>query len=83
MPEEQRAGMRQLRRLYLGRLGDVLRQRQAIAGAMQPAGSAFDGGRESIKEYLKVRYLQHQSVVHSSSVVTFCGAARCSPLLRL
>ncbi len=55
MPEQQRAGMRQLRRLYLGRLGDVLRKRQAIAGAMQPAGSAFDGGRESIKEYLKVR----------------------------
>lgn len=54
MPEEQRNGMRQLRRLYLGRLGDVLRKRQRIAGQLQPSASAFDGGRGSVVEYCKV-----------------------------
>mmetsp|Transcript_15374 Transcript_15374/g.46404 ORF Transcript_15374/g.46404 Transcript_15374/m.46404 type:complete len:728 (-) Transcript_15374:3796-5979(-) len=54
MPEEQRVGMRQLRRLYLGRLGDVLRKRQAIAAQMRPSTATFDGGRASIQEYLKV-----------------------------
>jgi hypothetical protein len=44
-----------LQRLYLGRLGDVLRKRQAIASRLRPSLATFDGGRNSVVEYCKVR----------------------------
>ena len=43
-----------LQRLYLGRLGDVLRKRQDIASQLQPSLATFDGGRKSVVEYCKV-----------------------------
>jgi hypothetical protein len=56
MPEEQKRGIRQLRRLYLGRLGDVLRQRQAINAQLRSAmPSAAEGGRQMAAGYLTVR----------------------------
>lgn len=56
MPEEQKRGIRQLRRLYLGRLGDVLRQRQAINAQLRSAmPTAMEGGRQMAAGYLKVR----------------------------
>ncbi len=79
MPQEQRDGMRQLRRLYLGRLGDVLRRRQAIAAQMHTSPAAFDGGRASIREYLKAHTLRppnHRPPAHSFSVPTRPQSAR-------
>lgn len=83
MPQEQRDGMRQLRRLYLGRLGDVLRRRQAIAAQMHTSPAAFDGGRASIREYLKAHTLRppnHRPPAHSFSVHTRPQSARANPL---
>ena len=55
MPEEQTNGIRQLRRLYLGRLGDVLRQRQAINAQLRSVMPATAvGGRQLASEYLTV-----------------------------
>ena len=55
MPDEQTNGIRQLRRLYLGRLGDVLRQRQAINAQLRSVMPAtVEGGRQLASEYLKV-----------------------------
>ena len=54
MPPEQRKGIRALRRLYLGRLGDVLRQRQAINAQLRSAVPSVEGGRQLAHEYLTV-----------------------------
>ena len=55
MPDEQTNGIRQLRRLYLGRLGDVLRQRQAINAQLRSVMPATaEGGRQLASEYLTV-----------------------------
>ena len=59
MPLEQRKGIRALRRLYLGRLGDVLRQRQAINAQLRSAVPSVEGGRQLAHEYLTVRCLRH------------------------
>ncbi len=60
MPLEQRKGIRALRRLYLGRLGDVLRQRQAINAQLRSAVPSVEGGRQLAHEYLTVRRLRCQ-----------------------
>ena len=56
MPVEQRKGIRALRRLYLGRLGDVLRQRQAINAQLRSAVPSVEGGRQLAHEYLTARH---------------------------
>ena len=56
MSEQQLRDIRQLRRLYLGRLGDVLRQRQAINAQLRSAvPSKNEGEGQAGPEYLKVR----------------------------
>ena len=48
--------MRLLRRLYIGCLGDVLRERQAINAQLRSAmQSSVEGRRQTEAEYLKVR----------------------------
>ena len=64
MSAEQKHGIRKMRRMYLGRLGDVLRQRQAINAELHAAvPSPDDSGRQMEAKYLKVR--------------TFCTPAAC------
>ena len=56
MDEEESRGIRQLRRMYLGRLGDVLRQRQAINAQLRSVvPSTMAGLRQMAAEYLTVR----------------------------
>ena len=56
MTEKQGSDIRQLRRLYLGRLGNVLRQRQAINAQLRSAvPSSAAGRRPTEAQYLEVR----------------------------
>lgn len=80
MPEDQKRGIRQLRRLYLGRLGDVLRQRQAINAQLRSAMStAMEGGRQMAAGYLTVRPCSACSLARSVGAYPCnaeCGSAR-------
>ncbi len=73
MPLEQRKGIRALRRLYLGRLGDVLRQRQAINAQLRSAVPSVEGGRQLAHEYLTVRRLRSQFSTTSSVWAPFAA----------
>ena len=58
MPSEQSRGIRSLRRLYLGRLGDVLRQRQAINAQLRSVVPSVEAGRDLTAQYLTVRLIE-------------------------
>ena len=77
MPPEQRKGIRALRRLYLGRLGDVLRQRQAINAQLRSAVPSVEGGRQLAHEYLTVRCQPRRAPCpgQDCSPASTCGAS--------
>jgi hypothetical protein len=66
LSDEQRREMCLLRRVYLGRLGDALRQRLAINSALANAVPSSVDGVDVTAEYMKARAGTETSRMHSS-----------------